>query len=207
MQEIGKGIYEFKNFISKDTAKFLIDSFSAYLEEPQACLNLDNQGCIHGDQVGKTIVISPAINAPRQNKKDMIKPAGYKIEDANYNIALDITEQLVGNAEYYMYNLYQKEHSFKSLCFQLMVEGGKNGLHIDTFADQYLYDTSAILYLNDEYEGGEINFPLQQTTVKPDTGSLLIFFGDKDMPHEVFEVTSGKRYNLVCFFEPKGFNG
>ena len=105
-----------------------------------------------------------------------------------------------------MNDIYKKEYVFKSLCFQLMSEGASNGLHADTFDEDKLQDRSGILYLNDDYEGGEINFPLQEIKLKPEAGTLLIFFGDQKIPHEVLKVISGKRYNLVSFYEPRNLN-
>jgi predicted 2-oxoglutarate/Fe(II)-dependent dioxygenase YbiX len=87
-----------------------------------------------------------------------------------------------------------------------MVQGASNGLHLDTFDEDKLYDRSGILYLNDNYEGGEINFPEQGIKIKPEAGTLLVFFGDESRPHEVCEVTNGQRYNLVSFYEPRKIN-
>lgn len=51
---------------------------------------------------------------------------------------------------------------------------------------------TAILYFNDDFIGGEINFPDQGLCFHPKTGSLLIFPSTTN--HEVLKLTSGKRY-------------
>lgn len=57
------------------------------------------------------------------------------------------------------------------------------------------------IFLNDDYEGGEIYFPNSNIDLKPPTGSLLLFPGFKSR-HGVREVTSGVRINiLVDFFD------
>jgi hypothetical protein len=207
VKEVANGIYEFKNFISKDASQFLLDSFSKYLDPtPQGCNHSPEQTCIHPDQIGYINSYSPEIKAPRKNNKNLVSGPFYRNDDSEYNIALDFTENIVGNIEYYMNDIYKKEYVFKSLCFQLMVEGASNSLHADTFDEDKLQDRSGILYLNDSYDGGEINFPSQGIKIKPETGTLLVFFGDENIPHEVCKITSGKRYNLVSFYEPRLVN-
>lgn len=52
---------------------------------------------------------------------------------------------------------------------------------------------TAILYLNSEFEGGEISFPKQRATIKPEAGMVLIFPSNKNFPHQVNPITSGHR--------------
>ena len=60
-------------------------------------------------------------------------------------------------------------------------------------------DYGCVLYLNDDFEGGELYFPLQDLQ-PPITPGLLAFFpGDLDHLHGVKPVTSGVRYTLSCF--------
>jgi predicted 2-oxoglutarate/Fe(II)-dependent dioxygenase YbiX len=61
-------------------------------------------------------------------------------------------------------------------------------------------DVSAICYLNDEFDGGEIFFAREQLTVKPRRGLLLVFPSDADHVHEVFPVRSGVRYTMPIWF-------
>lgn len=57
------------------------------------------------------------------------------------------------------------------------------------------------IFLNDDYEGGEITFPNSNKALKPPTGSLLLFPGFRS-EHGVNEITSGVRINiLVDFFD------
>ena len=59
---------------------------------------------------------------------------------------------------------------------------------------------SIILYLNEDFDGGEIVFPSQQCRVKPTTGLLLGFPSGNDYVHEVSEVTYGLRYTMPIWF-------
>lgn len=57
----------------------------------------------------------------------------------------------------------------------------------------------AVIYLNDNYEGGKINFPTLGSSIKPKPGSLLYWPGY--LPHSVSPVTSGVRYTLPIFLK------
>jgi hypothetical protein len=61
-------------------------------------------------------------------------------------------------------------------------------------------DVSAICYLNDEFDGGEIFFERAQITVKPRRGLLLAFPSDADHVHEVLPVRCGVRYTMPIWF-------
>jgi hypothetical protein len=57
-------------------------------------------------------------------------------------------------------------------------------------------DVSAIYYLNEAFDGGEIVFHRQRLLVKPRRGLLLAFPSDADHEHEVLPVRSGVRYTM-----------
>lgn len=61
-------------------------------------------------------------------------------------------------------------------------------------------DASAIYYLNDTFEGGEIVFDRERVVVKPRRGLLLAFPSDGDHVHEVLPVRSGIRYTMPIWF-------
>jgi hypothetical protein len=58
---------------------------------------------------------------------------------------------------------------------------------------------SGVLYLNDDYEGGEIYFPEQGVKIKPEAGSLIMFPAYRPYFHHPLPVTSGNKY-MVPFF-------
>ncbi len=58
---------------------------------------------------------------------------------------------------------------------------------------------SAIIYLNDDYEGGEIEFPDHLTKVKPKAGTLMIFPSNYAYRHIAHNVTSGTKYAIVTW--------
>lgn len=62
------------------------------------------------------------------------------------------------------------------------------------------YDVSAIFYLNDSFQGGNLVFPYKEVIVEPRAGTLVILPGDVDHAHYVDKITSGNRWSLTSFF-------
>ena len=66
-------------------------------------------------------------------------------------------------------------------------------------------DLSMVLYLNDDYEGGDFIFPDLKIRVRPEPGMLVCFPSNHHYKHGVEPVTRGKRYSIVCWAQVKGF--
>ena len=56
---------------------------------------------------------------------------------------------------------------------------------------------SALLYLNDNYEGGE--FVVAGKEIKPNKGSSIIFPSNFLYPHQAKEVINGTRWSVVAW--------
>lgn len=57
-------------------------------------------------------------------------------------------------------------------------------------------EVAANLYLNDDFGGGELWFPIRELEIKPKAGQLILFLGGHEYIHGVKEITSGARYVL-----------
>lgn len=79
------------------------------------------------------------------------------------------------------------------------------GPHVDSIdKTQSKYPTiSIVLYLNDNYEGGNICFPEQNLDIKPEAGSMIIFPSYPPYYHDPKPVTKGTKYMcpIFCFKE------
>jgi hypothetical protein len=62
---------------------------------------------------------------------------------------------------------------------------------------------SCIAYLNDDYEGGEIEFINFGVKIKPQAGMLIIFPSNFAYRHIAHPVTSGIKYNLVTWVKDR----
>jgi hypothetical protein len=73
--------------------------------------------------------------------------------------------------------------------------------HIDDESyERNHYHIASVLYLNDNYDGGEINFPTQGISFKPKAGDFIAFPGNKNYPHGVSEIFSGERYTAPAWY-------
>jgi predicted 2-oxoglutarate/Fe(II)-dependent dioxygenase YbiX len=59
---------------------------------------------------------------------------------------------------------------------------------------------SSVLYLNDDYEGGELRFEEFDLTVKPEKGDHFLFPSSYAYRHQAMPVTGGVKYSAVTMF-------
>ena len=62
-----------------------------------------------------------------------------------------------------------------------------------------------VLYLNDDFEGGDFIFPDHHIRVRPEPGMLVCFPSNHHYKHGVEPVTRGNRYSIVCWATVRGF--
>ena len=72
-------------------------------------------------------------------------------------------------------------------------EGHPNAFEINKYV--------GILYLNNDYEGGELYFPDHDIEFKPAAYSYICFPGGVENIHGVKEITKGVRYTMVSFWD------
>ena len=62
---------------------------------------------------------------------------------------------------------------------------------------------AVFVYLNEDFEGGVLNFTTQGLSIKPSTGLLAAFAGGHNNLHEVTLITKGVRYTLGSFWDDR----
>jgi len=70
--------------------------------------------------------------------------------------------------------------------------------HIDDHPD-YHRRISTLYYLNDNYSGGELNFPRFNISFKPKANHMVVFPSTYVYNHSVSPVTEGERYAVVSW--------
>ena len=65
----------------------------------------------------------------------------------------------------------------------------------------YTATVSSIIYLNDDYEGGELYFPILDLKIKPKSGDIIFFPSTFIYVHGAAEVRSGIKYSAVTMFD------
>lgn len=92
----------------------------------------------------------------------------------------------------------------------LQYEGGETFLHSDSLAGDIGTKRvlSVLFYLNDDYDGGHLDFPYLKTRVSPARGTMMCFpivnkYGEQvpDFSHSASVVTKGRK--LMCYMALK----
>lgn len=98
-------------------------------------------------------------------------------------------------------NIKSREHTMHLLKYD-------SSGHLPAHQDQGVSSRvlSVLLYLNDDYEGGEIEFMHSNLKFKPKAGSVLFFPSNFLYVHEVYPVTKGPRYALPNWYHNIPFN-
>jgi hypothetical protein len=77
-------------------------------------------------------------------------------------------------------------------------DGEKMNVHYDQGGDKKI-KYGAVLYLNDNYDGGQIYYPNVGIQIKPSAGSLVVHPSNKKYSHGVKVVKNGIRYCTTTF--------
>lgn len=79
--------------------------------------------------------------------------------------------------------------------------GKTMGYHVDSYGDADPEPTiSVVLYLNSDYEGGELHFSEFDIKVKPERYTLVIFPSKEPYFHSSLPLISGTKYLMPGFF-------
>lgn len=108
-----------------------------------------------------------------------------------YRMSLDLYEVEINNFEKYKLHVVK---FVKGFCLRP---------HVDTLSSEGNHIAS-VYYINDDYVGGEINFPDHKLEIKPKANSLIIFPGNENYLHEVKKISDGDRYSSAMWFQFTG---
>lgn len=102
-------------------------------------------------------------------------------EYAKTNSAMVVTHD-----EGYIVHKYEIGQEFRAHCDQSVIDPHRS--------------VSMVLYLNDDFEGGETEFPTVPYIQKPKKGYALMFPSNYCYPHQSNPITKGIKYSLVTWF-------
>jgi hypothetical protein len=113
----------------------------------------------------------------------------------NQRIVSQTSLALIDFIREYGFTITEREH-WELLSYE---ETQKLTWHADNGAPHPCL-VSMVYYLNDDYEGGEVEFKDHiGTPFKPSAGDLLIFPSSVDYVHRVLPITSGRKYAAISF--------
>ncbi len=86
--------------------------------------------------------------------------------------------------------------------------GHADNAHYDVDQDVWVKtldrEVSVLIYINDEYQGGALNFQKFNYCYRPQAGDLVFFPSDHRYLHEAEKLTSGLRYAIVSWMAESG---
>jgi hypothetical protein len=106
-------------------------------------------------------------------------------------------------AKEYFKHLYIEDTPYLPNVFDIKIyqPGALMGRHYDLhpFAGNKTI-LSAVIYLNDDYEGGELYFDQQDIKIIPEAGCVIFFPSTDDFTHASLEIVSGQKECIPLFF-------
>lgn len=90
---------------------------------------------------------------------------------------------------------------YAPVCINKYFTGKGMGPHVDGYEGASNNPVmSAVLYVNDDYEGGTIDFPNQGLSIKPEAGSVVMFPSTQPFVHSPNEIISGEKVMCPAFW-------
>jgi hypothetical protein len=191
-EELYTGIFVVRNFLKEDEISALEKQFSEMTE----------------DDWSKSYVKSLYEFIKNQYGVDTIEEAqalGHDIKiDENWvdKNALIEDQNIAGSINQRLSKLFE---GFPDLdlqgvgSIQRQYEGISLSYHVDSLSNPAVVFAN-VLYINDDFTGGELHFPTIDVTYRPEKGALIIFPSADDYLHGVLPVGPGPiRYALPAF--------
>lgn len=198
--EIAPGIMSYENVIPKEIFETLVADLEEGMSSAKIEWNAAQVKSGIGDQVETAVDTksrdTQTINIPYSEKeKDDFSDIGATFYTSMANLFLENLIPLEIN--------YQNNYGISCLwhdSYQILKYGvgQKFTNHIDDHPD-YHRRISTLYYINDEYYGGEINFPRFNLSFKPKANQMIIFPSTYVYNHSVSPVTEGERYAVVSW--------
>lgn len=188
------------NVLNPKAVDFLIEHANNSNQEPMGVFDIEKTN-----------------NGKKQVSKDDISVRNVKAADI-VNIIPQIKE-LYDNIVHKIINPFYNFNIRDSELPQLLIyePGGHYKPHYDAVAQwknpdgtiiwkkSIDRDISTVLFLNDDFEGGDFVFPELRVRIRPEPGLLIAFPSNQHYLHMVEPVTSGNRYAMVNWMTVKEY--
>jgi hypothetical protein len=109
----------------------------------------------------------------------------------------DLSEELVNREGNWVASfLVHPNGSFMHPHVDIVGYVQEEGANVPDYLNKWSGHLSSVIYLNDDYDGGELYFPDHDLSIKPDAGDYITWPGNKWYVHGVNEVKNGVRFTL-----------
>lgn len=102
-----------------------------------------------------------------------------------------------------LFNISTTLNIGKNFVINKYNEDCEMGSHVDYNEDNKDLEYSFVVYLNDNYDGGEIFFKNQNVKIKPTAGSIIIFPSKEPFFHESLVCRNGRKIFIPHFWTGK----
>ena len=120
-------------------------------------------------------------------------------------------DQILKKYSLLLNNIHKKENGFVPKLYttegflSLWNKGASSDVHTDSHKGYEFLQFATIIYLNDDFVGGNIFFPNQNFLYKPKSRDAIIFpCGGTEYLHGVTKIQSGKRYTIAMWHSSYG---
>jgi hypothetical protein len=202
-QNLGSGIFLYKNVIKKEfdvinTLESVLGSVAGYGE-------LSPEGNKY-HWMPAYVGYKELMPEYRDCVDFKFKKTDIENDKSEKSLILQDLWQKVYDAQFAAVEDYRAEYNIMGLnyweAFNFIKYGP--GQHFQEHHDHgfsYNCTVSLVAYVNDDYDGGELNFRLQNLNVKPEAGDLFIFPSNYMYPHRAMPVHSGTKYSIVTMLD------
>jgi predicted 2-oxoglutarate/Fe(II)-dependent dioxygenase YbiX len=173
-------IVEIPNFVTPEEAQSMIDYFESKAEMwgDIAFYGSSGMGIMQDDEDTKTFGLYPTF----------FQELTQKYKEAVEIVFGRLVKPNTSHAQKWDVGGFASPHSDNS-----DFDGNPTSFQINKYV--------GILYLNDNYDGGNLYFPDHEIDFKPAAYSFITFPGGIENVHGVSEITSGTRYTMVSFWD------
>jgi hypothetical protein len=184
-EKISSDIILFKKSFTDDECEYIINTIETYpaWEEATTFGKIENYRKTKVDYLVKRY----GINSQLFKAHSII---GY-----NFKVAFESLMNFYKKNENESHLFYTSDEGVQILKYE---PGEYYHEHIDS-GPQVKRIHSCVMFLNDEYEGGEISFPRQELDFKGETGDIIFFPSNFTHPHIAKEVKSGVKYTAIMW--------
>ena len=185
---VAYGINVYKNAISKDSCKSIIDKLESAISSP----GLSWSGSLVNDKEDSSTVRNCVDFKYKRDSLGKLLPFNQDLFDIHKDVE-DRLDICLNDYE----SLWHLQMKYKEAFNFVKYGPGKYfKLHGD-HGPYYTCTVSAVVYLNDDYLGGEIEFPRHGLKIKPDAGDIIVFPSNFVYEHASCEIFDGIKYSVV----------
>jgi predicted 2-oxoglutarate/Fe(II)-dependent dioxygenase YbiX len=184
------GIHLYRNAISKEDCLTIIDNVENATTSGASDLNWS------GARVNDMENVNDARNCLDLKVKREFLGHGMTFNQGLFDAHKMVEDSLDNCLRHYESLWHLKMHYKEAFNFVKYLPGEYFKIHGD-HGPYYSCTISAVVYLNDDYEGGEIEFIRQGLKVKPQAGDIILFPSNFVYEHASCEVFSGIKYSVV----------